>query len=345
MDLTQDAANLVVNQTLMLAIEGTRMMLTLTGKGAVRVAAIMTAVLQEKYKTRGAVRLASLTRAGGQFEVFTLPADQLQDWATAAKNYAIMYTVVKDPTKDGMVDLFVRPEDAARINRVIDRHKLGADLEAHIEAAPAPNQELSPPSPQPSAEDLAQETDRIIEEVLASREIVQDQTSELIGEALEQEVPDDYFAALFQDATPIVDPEESIDPQSALLSENPSATLSDTKLNGEATQQRLSEMPISQQGNEWSFQRVKDEWPLSHNKDSFTPEQRMQIYKGFEAGLSPEQVEQYAIPAASPADMEKYRKTLRPSVKAAMSRIKQEKAAVGKAVQALEKVVAAGKEM
>lgn len=345
MDLTQDAANLVVNQTLMLAIEGSRMMLTLTGKGAVRIAAMTAAVLQQKHKTGGEVRLSTMLRAGRDLEVFTLPIEQLKSWASAAKTYDIMYTVIKDSANDGMVDLFVRTEDAARINRVVERHGLGLTPEAHIEAAPAPDQELSQPTPQPSAEELAQETDRIIEEVLASREIVQDQTSEIIGEALEQEVPDEYFDALFQNANPIVDPEESIDPHSALLSENPSAMLSDTKLNGEVTRQRPSEMPTSQQGNEWSFQRVKDEWPLSHSKDSFTPEQRIQIYKGFEAGLSPEQVEQYAIPTASPADMEKHRKTLRPSVKAAINRIKQEKTAVGKAVQALEKVVAAGKEM
>lgn len=344
MDMTQDAANLVVNQTLMLAIEGARMMLTLTGKGAVRVAAMTAAVLQQKHKTGGEVRLSTMLRAGRNLEVFTLPIDQLKSWASAAKSYDILYTVVKDSANDGMVDLFVRAEDAARINRVVERHGLGLMPEAHIEAAPAPNQELSSPDQKPS-EEWDQETDRIIEEVLAGREVVRDETSEIIGEALEQEVPDEYFDALFQNANPIADPEAPQDPQSALLSESPSAMLSDMKQNGEATQQRLSETPISQQGNEWPFQRVRDEWPLSHGKDAFTPEQRVQIYKGFEAGLSPEQVEQYAIPTASPEDMEKYRKTLRPSVKAAMNRIKQEKAAVGQAVQAIEKAVPAGKEM
>lgn len=348
MDMTQDAVNSVMNQSMTLAIEGTRMMLTLTGKGAVRVAAMLAAIMKEQHRTKGAVRLKTLIRAGGSQEVFTLPQEQLKAWAAAAKKYEILYTVIKGPADDGMVDLWVRPEDAARINRIVERLGIGLVHEASVTSEPAPEQELSTAVPTAQADTVQRDTDQILSEILAPPEQIRDDTGRIIEDSLDPDVPEDEFNALFQDdSQPAVDIETLQDPQTALLNEDPSSKRSGMNLTGDAKQSGPSEASTGhQQGSKWTMKRVNEEWPLSHAKNEFSSRQLFEIHQGFQNGLSVEQIETYAKPNLSPYMMEVLRKDLRPSVAAAIDRIKNDRAAGRSAVaDVAEKIAEAGKEL
>ena len=347
MDMTNDAANAVVNQTMTLTIEGTKMLLSLSGKGAVRIAAIIAAVLQEQYRTKGAVRLATLVRAGGNQEVFTIHQDQLATWAKAAKMYNVMYTVIKDNNRDGMIDLFVRADDAARINRFMERFGIVLTPEAHITAAPAPEQDITPANPVIDPQSLDQETDQILNEILAPPEPVMDEVSQVIEEALEPDVPEEEFNALFQDTVPMPDPEDLPDPSPALLPDNPSVTQSGPSPSAGSNSKRLSETtPEMQQGNSpWTLKRVNEVWPLTESAAAFSDEQKYEIHKGFASGLSVEQIDRFAKPEYTADTMRVLRESMRPSVKEAINRIRAEKlsAPVKSPAKVLEKAAQPGK--
>lgn len=315
MQYEQDAANLVMTQTALLAIEGTKMLLTITGKGAVRTAAMLTAIVKAQHKSRGAVRLKSLLRSGGALEVFTIPQEQLESWAQAAKRYDVLYTVVKDNSGDGMIDLFVRAEDAPRINRMAVRHGIVLTPEATAAAEPAPEQALTAEQgeTQPGNAEVEMDTEQLIAQILA--EPAPDGAAPAAGEIAAEEAQEEEFDALFRPAPPDIaeDPE---DPPAA-LSDPPSETPSGTSLPGGSEQSRQSEQSSSRQGNEWTAKRVREEWPLFYPMEEFTDDQRFEIHKGFSGGLEPEQVAVYARPDFTPEQMEQLRLGLEGGLSAA----------------------------
>ena len=343
MQAEQDAVSMVMSQTTLLAIEGTKMMLTLTGKGAVRIAAILAAVMKEQHKTRGAVRLAALIRSGGTQEVFTIPQEQLRTWVEVAKRYNVLYTIVKDKSDDGMIDLFVRSEDAPRINRMVERHGIILTPQATVAAEPAPEQELTPEeAPAPVADAMQMDTDQLIAEIYSPDEEVKDESNAAIDEGLKEDPSEAEFDALFQGEKPPIDMEklESAlpDPPEA-LTDPPSAQPSMKNAAGGNELNKPSE-PSSNppdQGNSWTFAKVRDEWPIPYPKEAFNENQRFQIYKGFQDGLSVEQVNSYAKPGISEYTMEEIRSQTRPSVMAQIESIKSKQRSAP--LQAMEKVI------
>lgn len=309
MDTSTEAADFVVRESLTLMIDSVKLLLKGTGKGAVRSLALLAAVMKSQHRTKGAVRLASLLRSGAPLEVLTLPEDQLGQWHNHAKEYGILYTVIRSHDRDGQVDLVIRKEDAARVARIMERFHLEATPQASITAEVQPDlaqgqaSELEPPK---------DEIDRLIDNILTPEEPVPTQQPVMTDEEVE---------GLFGSAEPTEEkstdaPQET--PFPALSPKAPSETPSGP-LENEA-QGKVREEP-----ERWTFARVNREWPLSHPKEDFNEEQRMEIHKGFEKGLSPAQIEQYAKPENDPMTMAVIREATRPSVAEAMSRVRAQR--------------------
>ena len=309
MDTSTEAADFVVRESLTLMIDSVKLLLKGTGKGAVRSLALLAAVMKSQHRTKGAVRLASLLRSGAPLEVLTLPEDQLGQWHNHAKEYGILYTVIRSHDRDGQVDLVIRKEDAARVARIMERFHLEATPQASIPAEGQPDlaqgqaSELEPPK---------DEIDRLIDNILTPEEPVPTQQPVMTDEEVE---------GLFGSAEPTEEkstdaPQET--PFPALSPKAPSETPSGP-LENEA-QGKVREEP-----ERWTFARVNREWPLSHPKEEFNEEQRMEIHKGFEKGLSPAQIEQYARPENDPMTMAVIREATRPSVAEAMSRVRAQR--------------------
>ena len=318
MDASTEAADFVVRESLTLMIDSVKLLLKGTGKGAVRSLALLAAVMKSQHRTKGAVRLASLLRSGAPLEVLTLPEDQLGQWHNHAKEYGILYTVIRSHDRDGQVDLVIRKEDAARVARIMERFHLEATPQASITA------EVQPDLAQGQASGLEppkDEIDQLIDNILTPEAPIPTQQPVMTDEEVE---------GLFGSAEPTEEkstdvPQET--PSPALSPKAPSETPS-RPLESEA-QGKIREEP-----ERWTFARVNREWPLSHPKEEFNEEQRMEIHKGFEKGLSPAQIEQYAKPENDPMTMAVMREATRPSIAEAMSRVRAQRMEEKKSIKA-----------
>ena len=318
MDASTEAADFVVRESLTLMIDSVKLLLKGTGKGAVRSLALLAAVMKSQHRTKGAVRLASLLRSGAPLEVLTLPEDQLGQWHNHAKEYGILYTVIRSHDRDGQVDLVIRKEDAARVARIMERFHLEATPQASITA------EVQPDLAQGQASGLEppkDEIDQLIDNILTPEAPIPTQQPVMTDEEVE---------GLFGSAEPTDEkstdvPQET--PSPALSPKAPSETPS-RPLESEA-QGKIREEP-----ERWTFARVNREWPLSHPKEEFNEEQRMEIHKGFEKGLSPAQIEQYAKPENDPMTMAVMREATRPSIAEAMSRVRAQRMEEKKSIKA-----------
>ena len=113
-----EAAEQVVRMTL----NGVEVAAKISGKAAERLAVLLYAVLQDQKKTRGKTRLTSMLKSGKELKVFSVSDGELERFCREAKKYGVLYCVLKDKTDtDGHTDVFVRAEDASKINRIFER--------------------------------------------------------------------------------------------------------------------------------------------------------------------------------------------------------------------------------
>ena len=104
MSYSGDAAEQVVRMTL----EGTEVAAKITGAGAKEVAKLLYAVLRDQTKTKGKTRLANMLRTGKELKVFAVKDEDLAKFCTQAKQYGVLYCVLKDrDAKDGKAQYIV----------------------------------------------------------------------------------------------------------------------------------------------------------------------------------------------------------------------------------------------
>ncbi|MBR6624380.1 MAG: PcfB family protein [Ruminococcus sp.] len=118
-----DAAEQIVR----LSLEGMEVAVKLSGSAVKNLAVILAAVLKQEQKTKGKARLTSMIRSGKELKVFTLQGKDLKKFTQEAKRYGVLYCVLKDKEQDELkpVDIIVRAEDAAKIQRIVERFELG----------------------------------------------------------------------------------------------------------------------------------------------------------------------------------------------------------------------------
>lgn len=122
MDTSGQAAEMMVRY----AMEGMEYTLKLTGKGTERFAAVLMALSREQQKNKGKTTLNALLKSQKELKVFTIPENRLKDFARESKRYGVLYCVLKEKksSKDSLCDVLVRAEDAAKINRIVERLEL-----------------------------------------------------------------------------------------------------------------------------------------------------------------------------------------------------------------------------
>ena len=123
-----EAAAQATDQIVRFSLEGVEYVIRLTGKTAAHSAALAAALGRlavENHKSKGAQRLATMLKSGRELTVFSVPQERLNAFAQEAKRYGVTYCALRDTSvDDGVVDLLVRAEDAARINRIVERHSI-----------------------------------------------------------------------------------------------------------------------------------------------------------------------------------------------------------------------------
>ena len=123
MNTSGEAAEQVVR----IMLEGSEVLLRLTGSGAKNVAALLASVFKQQKRTRGSIRMTNMLRSGKPLKVVTLQRKDLPKFRKTAGQYGIMYTVLKTRNdKDGIFDVMIRADDESKMARLMERYKMVA---------------------------------------------------------------------------------------------------------------------------------------------------------------------------------------------------------------------------
>lgn len=140
MNQSSDAAEQIVRMSL----EGFEVAVKVTGSGAKNIAVLLYTIMKNKEQTSGKSKLSSMLKSGKPLTIFTIKKDDLAKFQQEAKRYGILYCALvdkKDKSKDGIVDIVVRKEDSARINRIVERFKFAEFNKAEIISSIEKNRE------------------------------------------------------------------------------------------------------------------------------------------------------------------------------------------------------------
>lgn len=93
----------------------------LSALGAKNLAALCLAMAKDNRKLKGKTKLKRLLTEGKELRVFDLKEEDVSAFAKEAKTYGILFSMIRN-TKSARdtVDVVVKAEDAARINRIFE---------------------------------------------------------------------------------------------------------------------------------------------------------------------------------------------------------------------------------
>lgn len=117
MSYTSEPADQIVRYSL----EGTEVALKLTGTAAEHFAMFAYAVLKDQKKTHGKTKLVRLLKEGKPLKFFTLPEDRMREFAREARRHGLLFVPMRDKSNPGVIEIAVCAQDAAKINRIMDR--------------------------------------------------------------------------------------------------------------------------------------------------------------------------------------------------------------------------------
>ena len=160
MNSSGDAAEQVVR----LSLEGTEVVLKLTGSAAKNIAAALYTIL--KNKIAGHQRLTAMLKSGKELKVFSVGEEHLKQFTREARRYGVVYCALKgkEPAPDGLVDIMCRAEDASKINRIVERFKMATVDAASIKVEQS-RKEKTPAAPEQAKPEKAAEN-RVVDDLM-----------------------------------------------------------------------------------------------------------------------------------------------------------------------------------
>ena len=138
------------DQIVRFSLDGTEMVLKLTGLAAKNFALFVYAILNDQQKVRGKTKLVRMLKERRPFKFFRIPENKMREFAREAKDHGLLYTAIRNKSRQGQIELVVFADDASKVNRILDN--LNLDFvqaqagEATVEQVPA-----APSAEQPSA--------------------------------------------------------------------------------------------------------------------------------------------------------------------------------------------------
>lgn len=104
-------------------LQGITYTVRLAGAAAVRIAALLSAIVNKPNETPGKTRLSAMMNSGEPLDYFTVPADKLSAFAELTKKYGVQYCVAT--SVNGEYDLIVKRSNAPMINRISEQLGIG----------------------------------------------------------------------------------------------------------------------------------------------------------------------------------------------------------------------------
>ena len=174
-------------QIMRMSLEGAEILIKLTGSGAKNAAVLLYSIYKEQNKTRGKERLTNMLRSGKPLKVYTFKRDNLEKFKEVAKEYGILYTVLKEKEdKDGVFDVLVRADDDSKLARVIERFKFSgvdtAEVRTSMQKEKAEKEEATQTAPakEEESKESAEEPEKEAESTVTAQ----------VGDDEEKETPE-----------------------------------------------------------------------------------------------------------------------------------------------------------
>ncbi len=120
MNLGGEAADQVVRYSL----EGLDHGLRLSGTMAKNLAVFFAALLKTNQKSYGKICMARMLKENRPLKFFTVPASRIHEFAKEGKKRGLPYVVIRDRKNPDQCELMVFADDAAKVNRVMDKMNL-----------------------------------------------------------------------------------------------------------------------------------------------------------------------------------------------------------------------------
>ena len=115
-----DAADQIVRYSL----DGVDHGLRLSGTLAKHLAVFVAAVLKDQKKTRGKTRMVRMLKENKPLKFFTVPSDRLREFCSEGRKRGLLYVIIQDKKNPEMSEVMVFADDAAKVNRVMDKMNL-----------------------------------------------------------------------------------------------------------------------------------------------------------------------------------------------------------------------------
>ena len=117
--------NETADQVVRMVLQGSEVVLRLSGEAALRIAPMIYAALKDGHTTKGKATLWEFLKSGKEQKMFRIPDEYLKAFTTASKKFGFPFVILKDKSKtDGMTDIMVYASDASKVNRVIENFNL-----------------------------------------------------------------------------------------------------------------------------------------------------------------------------------------------------------------------------
>lgn len=133
------------DQVLRLSLEGAEFALKISGAAAKNVAAALYAVLKDQKRTKGKARITTMLRQQRPMTIYTIKKEDCPAFAKQAKGYGVLYAPIPVKKGDDTVDVMVFQDDAARVNRIVERLELTVLDTASIRSELEPSLERERP--------------------------------------------------------------------------------------------------------------------------------------------------------------------------------------------------------
>lgn len=131
----------VAEQMVKFYLEGFEVVAKVSGRATEHTIAIIMNILKSKNQTKGKARLNSMLKSGKPLSIFSVNKKDLPKFVKEAKRYGILYSALIDRhnKNDDVVDIMVRDDDAAKIDRVVEKYNIALPNTAKIKTKEVKN--------------------------------------------------------------------------------------------------------------------------------------------------------------------------------------------------------------
>lgn len=116
-----------VDQVMRAELMMTETAVRLAASGAVNLAAILVGILRNEKQIAGKTDIIKMIQDGKPITAFPLESTKMKDFSDLAKQYGMMFSIVRDKNHPESVDVIIKEEDAGIVNRI--REKIGAQVQ------------------------------------------------------------------------------------------------------------------------------------------------------------------------------------------------------------------------